>query len=270
MAERNWPSGPPGAEPQFQGPARFGTPLEQLPPLCARAKLVVLSGAGISADVGLPTFRGAGGLWEGQPVEQLATPGAWARDPARVWRFYQERRRRLLEVEPGPAHRALVELEGWLVRGGGAFTLVSQNVDDLHQRAGSRPLAMHGQLLELCCEACLRVTPDRTSLDPGRFVPCPACGAERLRPNVVWFGEQPRHLAAIQTAVEQADWFLAIGSSGAVYPAAGLLALARQAGAATLVQSLEPPLNLAPEDLFLAGRSAELLPALVARWTGAG
>lgn len=270
MADSNRLPGPAGAEPGFRAPRGGVISLRELPALAARAQLVVLSGAGISADAGLPTFRGAGGLWDGQPVEELATPRAWARDPARVWRFYQERRRRLLEVEPGPAHRALVELERWLVRGGGSFTLISQNVDDLHQRAGSRPLSMHGQLLELWCEACRRVCADRTSLDPQRFVPCPACGAARLRPHVVWFGEQPRHLEAIQSAVERADWFLAIGTSGAVYPAAGLLDLARQAGAATLVQALEPPLNLAPEDLFLAGRSAELLPALVAHWTGCG
>jgi NAD-dependent deacetylase len=227
-------------------------------------ELVVLTGAGVSADSGVATFRDAGGLWEGQPVEALATPAAWRRDPARVWRFYQQRRRQLLGVSPNPAHLALVGLERALHERGCRYTLISQNVDDLHQRAGSRPLSMHGQLFELTCERCGAVSTDRSALDPEACVPCACCGFERLRPNVVWFGETPRHLEAIELALKSADCFFAIGTSGLVYPAAGLLHVARANGARTLVNSLDAPANLDARDVFLPGRAAEVLPALIA------
>jgi NAD-dependent deacetylase len=227
---------------------------------------VVLTGAGVSADSGVATFRGQGGLWEGQRIEDLASPQGWARDPARVWRFYQARRAQLLSVAPNPAHRALVRLEAACRARGEAFTLVSQNVDDLHERAGSRPLSMHGQLLELRCEACEAIVLDRHSLDPERFVPCVRCGHPRLRPNVVWFGEQPLHLAEIRTALERCDLFLSIGTSGLVYPAAGFLAEARAHGAETWVNSLDEPANLDPRDRFLPGRAAEVVPRWVDAW----
>jgi NAD-dependent deacetylase len=234
--------------------------------------VLVLTGAGISADSGLATFRDAGGLWEGHRPEDVATPEAWRRDPALVWRFYQERRARVLAAEPNAAHRALALLEQRLcvpprpAWDPPAFTLVTQNVDDLHQRAGSRPLQMHGSLLWLRCERCGHVGEDRTSLDPARFVACPACSHERLRPDVVWFGELPCGMRAIEHALGNCTHFLALGTSGLVQPAAGLLAVARARGARTIVQALEAPLNLDPLDEFHAGRAAEVLPALCERW----
>ena len=229
--------------------------------------VVVLTGAGISADSGLATFRGADGLWEGYRLEDVATPEAWRRDPAVVWRFYQMRRAQLAEVQPNDAHRALVVLERAVLAAGGTFSLVSQNVDDLHQRVGSAVLDMHGQLARLACERCGHTLEDREHLDPERFVPCPSCGYERLRPDVVWFGEIPRYMDAIQDAVARCTHFVSIGTSGVVYPAAGLLAWARTAGAATFVQSLDEPDNLDPRDVFAGGRAVDVLPGLVGTWT---
>ena len=237
--------------------------------------VLVLTGAGISADSGLPTFRDADGLWEGRRPEEVATPEAWREDPALVWRFYQARRAQLREVQPNAAHRALARLEAHLVQPPRlpheppAFTLVTQNVDDLHQRAGSRPIQMHGSLLRLRCERCGATKEDKSSLEPERFVPCATCGFERLRPDVVWFGERPYGLRAIEHALGNCTHFVAIGTSGAVHPAAGLLATARGRGARTIVLARESPDNLDPLDEFHAGRAAELLPALVERWVRA-
>jgi NAD-dependent deacetylase len=231
-------------------------------------RFVALTGAGVSADSGLATFRDGGGLWESHRVEDVATPQAWRRDPALVWRFYQLRRARLLTAEPNAGHYALTTLEREILAAGGSFVLISQNVDDLHQRAGSRPLSMHGELLVLRCERCAATLFDREHMDPERFVPCPRCNGDRLRPDVVWFGEIPRHLDAIEAAVKDCTHFLAAGTSGAVYPAAGLLALARQAGAATFVNALEAPENLHPADVFLPGRSAQVLPRFVQDFVG--
>lgn len=228
--------------------------------------LVVLTGAGVSADSGVPTFRDAGGLWEGQRVEDVATPQAWARDPRTVWRFYQLRRAALRTVEPNAAHHALARLERESLARGDRFTLISQNVDDLHARAGSTVLSMHGSLAHLACELCGAVTRDQHSLDPERFVACAACGHEPLRPDVVWFGELPRHLHEIDAALRGATHFFSIGTSGAVYPAAGLLSAARSLGAETWVNSLDPPENLDPRDRFHPGRAVEVVPALVERW----
>ncbi|MBK7641904.1 MAG: NAD-dependent deacylase [Planctomycetes bacterium] len=232
----------------------------------------VLTGAGISADSGLPTFRDMGGLWEGEDPSEVATPEAWARDPARVWRFYQERRARLLECSPNAAHRAVTRLEARLSQPARerheppAFTLVTQNVDDLHQRAGSRPIQMHGSLLRLRCEGCGATVEDPSSLDPERFVPCSACGYPRMRPDVVWFGELPYGMRVIEHALARCTHFVAIGTSGLVAPASGLLAVARARGARTIVHALERPDNLDPLDEFHAGRASEVLPALVERW----
>ncbi|WP_145064992.1 NAD-dependent deacylase [Engelhardtia mirabilis] len=225
--------------------------------------VVVLTGAGISAEAGLPTFRDAGGLWEGHRPEEVATPKAWAADPELVWRFYQARRARLGAVQPGPAHHSLVQLETRCQRAGLAFTLVTQNVDDLHQRAGSTVLAMHGQLRRLRCESCGNAVQDADSLEPNRFVPCAACGWHALRPDVVWFGEVPHGLDRIEQALLECGVFLSIGTSGAVYPAAGLLSVARAAGARTIVNSLESPENLHPADDFRPGLASEVVPALV-------
>lgn len=234
-----------------------------------RRSLVVLTGAGVSADSGVPTFRDAGGLWEGHRVEEVATPEAWARDPRTVWRFYQLRRAALATVAPNPAHDALAELEREMNTRGHAFTLITQNVDDLHQRAGSTAIAMHGSLATLACERCGATVEDRENVDPERFVPCAACGHARLRPDVVWFGEVPRALDAIDRAVKGATHFAAIGTSGVVYPAAGLLSLARFAGAETHVVSLDAPENLHAADRFHPGRAAEVVPGLVREWLDA-
>jgi len=228
--------------------------------------LVVLTGAGVSADSGVPTFRDAGGLWEGHRVEDVATPQAWARDPRTVWRFYQLRRAALAAVEPNAAHHALAQLEREAAERGYGFTLISQNVDDLHQRAGSAVLSMHGSLSDLACEACGVVVRDREHTDPDAFVPCAACGHAALRPDVVWFGELPRYLDEIDQALRGATDFLSIGTSGAVYPAAGLLSIARSMRATTWVNSLDPPENLDPRDRYLPGRAVDVVPALVESW----
>lgn len=227
--------------------------------------VVVLTGAGISADSGVATFRGPGGLWEGQRLEDVATPEAWARDPARVWRFYQLRRAALATVAPNPAHHALVELERRLLAAGARFTLVTQNVDDLHERAGSRSLLhMHGELCVLRCERCETRTSDRERLDPSAFIACAACGHPRLRPDVVWFGEVPYHLDEIARALADCTHFAAIGTSGVVYPAAGMLAEARASGARTTILALERPENAGAADQLVLGRAAESVPRWVA------
>lgn len=231
----------------------------------ARRSLVVLTGAGISADSGLRTFRDAGGLWEGQRVEDVATPEAWRANPALVWRFYQERRAQLATVEPNAAHHALVELEQRCASAGADFLLVTQNVDDLHERAGSRRLLhMHGELAQLRCERCDARLRDLAHVDPRQFLACSACGHARLRNDIVWFGELPYHLAEIERALVSCTHFLALGTSGVVYPAAGFLTLARAAGARTFVQALERPENCDPRDVFVPGRAAEVVPELMA------
>ena len=227
-------------------------------------QIVCLTGAGVSADSGLSTFRDAGGLWEGHAVEEVATPEGWAADPALVWRFYQLRRGALAGVEPNAAHLALADFEERLVAAGHGFTLVTQNVDDLHERAGSRRLLhMHGELARLRCEACGERIHDLERTDPGAFLACAACGHPRLRPDVVWFGEIPMHLAAIEDAMHGCTHFLSIGTSGVVYPAAGLLAAARSRGATTIVNSLDAPENLNALDRFHPGRAAACLPILL-------
>jgi NAD-dependent deacetylase len=233
-------------------------------PRAHRPAVVVLTGAGISADSGLPTFRDAGGLWEGHRVEDVATPEAWRRDPALVWRFYQLRRAALAGVAPNAAHLALVELERALAAMGASFTLVTQNVDDLHERAGSqRLLHMHGEIAVLRCELCATRARDLARVDPELFAACSACEHPRLRPDVVWFGEMPYHMDAIERALAECTHFVAIGTSGAVYPAAGFLHAARGVGARTFVQALEAPANLGARDVFVQGRAAQAVPELV-------
>jgi NAD-dependent deacetylase len=197
---------------------------------------VVLTGAGISAESGVPTFRDADGLWEGHRVEDVATPEAFARDPATVHRFYDARRAALASVEPNPAHLALARLEAAY---GDDLLVVTQNIDDLHERAGStRVLHMHGELRSALCRAC----GDRSRWleDLGHLPPCPACHEPGLRPDVVWFGEVPYDLDRIVAALESADLFASVGTSGAVYPAAGFVQLAAAYGARTLELNLVP------------------------------
>lgn len=229
--------------------------------------VLVLTGAGISADSGVRTFRSADGLWEDHRVEDVATPDGWERDPRLVWRFYQERRAQLRTVEPNAAHHALAAFAEVLAEAGHGFTLVTQNVDDLHDRAGSDVLHMHGDLLSLRCERCETVVVDRVHFDRGRFVPCEACGHPRLRPNIVWFGETPFHLACIDRALRRCTHFVAIGTSGKVWPAAGMLQQARSRRAVTWVQSLDAPDNLDREDRYHQGRAAVVVPALLAELT---
>jgi NAD-dependent deacetylase len=225
--------------------------------------VLVLTGAGVSADSGVATFRDAGGLWEGRRPEEVATPEAWAADPDSVWRFYQHRRGGLTSVEPNYAHRALARLERELSAAGVPFALVTQNVDDLHERAGSMPLHMHGELAELRCESCRVVVRDLEHTDPAEPVPCEACGHPRLRPNVVWFGEVPFGLDEIAAHLRRVTHFLAVGTSGAVWPAAGFLAEARAGGALTWVNCLEAPENVHARDRLVLGRAADVVPPLV-------
>ena len=231
-------------------------------------RVFVLTGAGISAESGLGTFRdedGAnGGLWARFDPMKLATPEAFARDPAAVLAFYDMRRRTLLAARPNAAHRALAELEAGLAdRGGGVF-LCTQNIDDLHEQAGSRvPHHMHGELLKARCTSCAAVVPWRDDL--ALATPCPACGRTgRMRPDVVWFGEMPYGLARIEAALAVADLFVAVGTSGAVYPAAGYVAEARALGIPTVEVNLAPSDNARGFDDARYGPATETVPALVA------
>ena len=228
-------------------------------------RIVVLTGAGISAESGVPTFRGADGLWEGHRVEDVATPEAYERDPDTVLAFYDARRRALGAVAPNAAHRALARLEGAM---GDELLVVTQNVDDLHERAGSRHLVhMHGELRRALCGAC-GARPEWDG-DLIERPPCPECGERMLRPDVVWFGEMPYELERIENAVVACDEFVSIGTSGAVYPAAGYVALAAAFGARTIELNLEPRDTLllfedaVPFDEARAGRATELVPAWV-------
>jgi NAD-dependent deacetylase len=221
--------------------------------------IVILTGAGISAESGIDTFRSEGGLWEQHRVEDVATPEAFARDPDLVLRFYDMRRQRIQEVVPNAAHDALARLDAtWP----GALTIVTQNVDDLHERAGTtRLIHMHGEHLSAWCAACDARTPWRATLLDRPT--CPSCGAAALRPDIVWFGEMPYRMEEIYAAVAACDLFVSIGTSGAVYPAAGLVRAARQAGAATLELNLEPSQGSGWFAEARHGPATELVPAWV-------
>ena len=192
-------------------------------------RIVILTGAGVSAESGVATFRGAGGLWEGHRIEEVASPKGFLRNPTLVQQFYNLRRSALTTVEPNAAHLALAKLE--LALGGNRVTLITQNVDDLHERAGSQHLLhMHGELLKARCLSCDKVHPWAQDIDPEST--CPSCAAVgRLRPHIVWFGEMPLYLDDIEHALVRATHFVSIGTSGRVYPAAGFVNLARQSGA---------------------------------------
>lgn len=236
-------------------------------------RMLVLTGAGVSAESGVPTFRDANGLWENHPIEEVATPDGFEANAGLVWRFYSERRRKAREVHPNPGHVALVEAESRL---GDRFLLVTQNVDGLHHSAGSRRLVeMHGNLFRTRCFDCDRPAFADDSEHVGGDVPacerCQAAGRSgRLRPDIVWFGEMldPQTMRRIEAFMDEARRaggpfvFLAVGTSGLVYPAAGLVLEARGQGAATWLVNAEPPQNRGAFQHFVQGPSGQVLPGL--------
>lgn len=232
--------------------------------MTAIKNIVILTGAGISAESGIDTFRSEGGLWEQHRVEDVATPEAFARDPGLVLRFYDARRAAIQQKLPNAAHEALARLDAeW--RGG--LLIVTQNVDDLHERAGARRvLHMHGEHLNAWCTAC-----DRRSRWTGPLIDrpaCPACGSRALRPDVVWFGEMPYRMDEIFAALRGANLFASIGTSGAVYPAAGFVRQARDLGARTLELNLERSQGSAWFEETRLGPATELVPAWVSELLG--
>jgi NAD-dependent deacetylase len=225
-------------------------------------RVVVLTGAGISAESGIRTFRGSDGLWEGHRIEDVASPEGFIRDPVTVYRFYNDRRRQLLEpnITPNAAHAALAALEAKL---GEEFLLVTQNIDDLHKRAGSRRvLPMHGELRRARCAKCLAVAPWDKDFDAA--TQCPVCGKTgQLRPHVVWFGEMPLYMDEIYVALRNCDVFAAIGTSGHVYPAAGFVDLAARAGAHSIEINLEKSLVHSAFAEGRYGKATETVPQWV-------
>jgi NAD-dependent deacetylase len=222
--------------------------------------IVILTGAGISAESGVATFRAADGLWEGHRIEDVATPEAFVRDPALVLTFYDARRAKLDTVVPNAAHFALARLDAeWP----GELLLVTQNVDDLHERAGSKRLIhMHGELKRGWCLAC-----DARHVwngPMGTDASCSSCGQRgQLRPDIVWFGEMPYDMECIEAALQRCDLFVSIGTSGAVYPAAGFVQTARYCGAQTLEINLDPSQGSIFFHESRLGRAGELVPAWV-------
>lgn len=220
--------------------------------------IFILSGAGLSAESGLRTFRAADGLWEDHRVEDVATPEAFERDPELVQRFYNMRRAQAAEAEPNPAHRALARLQTDYP---GPVHLVTQNVDDLLERGGAREVIhMHGALTGALCAACGHRWD--APMEMAVRDECPHCGAEATRPDIVWFGEIPYHMEAIQAALEESDLFVAIGTSGVVYPAAGFSQMARQWGMRTMELNLEASGGVFDE--VRTGPATEVVPTWVA------
>lgn len=231
-----------------------------------RRNLVILTGAGISAESGVPTFRADDGLWMGHRIKDVATPEAFARDPALVQDFYNRRRRQLAEVRPNAAHLALADLAA---RWDGHFLLVTQNVDDLHDRAhadtppapGFDLIHMHGELLKARCTRTGRVCDWPCDLPVHE--PSPHHPDGRLRPHIVWFGEMPLHMERIDAALAACDLFVSIGTSGAVWPAAGFVQQARFAGARTVEINLEPTPGRHLFDEGVYGPATQMVPAFV-------
>jgi NAD-dependent deacetylase len=227
----------------------------------AEDRVFVLTGAGISAESGLPTFRASDGLWAGHRIEDVCTPEAWERNPGLVWEFYSQRREQGAKAEPNPAHRALAELEKQL---GDRFFLCTQNVDDLHERAGSvRLVHMHGELAKARCEnECGRPPVEdhaiyRSLNEVGRC----ACGG-LLRPHIVFFGEIPLEMDRIQKEIARASLMVVVGTSGSVYPAANFVHWAKQGGARTVYVGPEHPLNASAFTHVVEGNAGEVMPGL--------
>jgi NAD-dependent deacetylase len=228
------------------------------------SNIVILTGAGISAESGIGTFRDSGGLWEQHRVEDVATPEGFARDPDLVLRFYDMRREAIQKAEPNDAHFALAKLDNaWP----GQMLIVTQNVDDLHERAGAKRLIhMHGEHLNAWCTSCDQRHHWRVPLIDRP--PCPGCGERALRPDVVWFGEMPYRMDEIEAAVRSCDLFVSIGTSGAVYPAAGYVKKARYYGAKTLELNLEPSQGSVMFDESRLGMAGDLVPVWVDEMIG--
>lgn len=226
-------------------------------------RIFVLTGSGISAESGVATFRDADGIWAQVDVSEVATPEGFAANPEKVHAFYNARREGLPTVEPNAAHHALARLEAGLAASGGALTLVTQNVDDLHERAGSKQVIhMHGELAKARCGACGAVREYRDALSTETV--CEACGrVGTMRPHVVWFGEVPLFMDEISDALTAADLFVSIGTSGAVYPAAGFVSQARMLGVETLELNLEPSENAATFGAGRYGKAGEIVPKWV-------
>jgi NAD-dependent deacetylase len=234
--------------------------------LRSATRVVAFTGAGVSAESGLATFRGAGGLWEGHRVEEVATPQAFAADPVKVWRFYDQRRTNAAKVRPNPAHGVLA---AWQDRFP-TYTLVTQNVDGLHQSAGSRRVVeLHGSLWRVRCTECGREREDRTAPFPELPPRCPECGAME-RPGVVWFGEMlpADALLAAQAAAEACEVLVVVGTSAVVYPAAGLVAVAAAAGATVIEVNPEASALAHLADVTLRGPAGAMLPQVDARLAG--
>jgi len=225
--------------------------------------IVVLTGAGISAESGIRTFRDTGGLWEDHSIEEVATPQGYAADPELVLEFYNARRAQLSTVTPNPAHEALARLEQGLQDMGGYLTIVTQNVDDLHERGGAQNVIhMHGELLSQWCLACSSkfISTAAFTLESD----CPKCSATgKVRPDIVWFGEMPYFMDTIELAVTNCDLFVSIGTSGAVYPAAGYVQMARGLGKQTLEINLEPSEGSHFFHDTRLGKAGELVPSWV-------
>lgn len=223
-----------------------------------RLRITVLTGAGISAESGLATFRASDGLWEHHRIEDVATPDAFRRDPAMVHRFYNARRARAALARPNPAHLALSRLAAHH-----DLTLVTQNVDDLHERGGSpQVIHMHGSLSGALCAACGHRWQAPAAMQPDD--PCPRCAAAQTRPDIVWFGEMPYQMEAIWAALELCDLFAAIGTSGSVYPAAGFAQHAARRGAHCVELNLDTSANARDFDDRILGPASETVPDWVA------
>ncbi|WP_163847077.1 NAD-dependent deacylase [Pseudooceanicola aestuarii] len=221
--------------------------------------IVILTGAGVSAESGLGTFRDKGGLWEEYPVEQVATPEGFAADPALVQRFYNMRRAHAAEAQPNDAHHALALLQR---DHPGRVTLITQNVDALHEAAGSDPVIhMHGALAGALCATCDHRWSAPQEMRAGEV--CPACAAPTARPDIVWFGEMPYHMEEIIGALSQATLFAAIGTSGQVYPAAGFVQIAAEAGAHCVEINLDASATVSDFDTAIRGPATETVPAWV-------